>query len=102
MKRFIVTLSACLTMAGCAVQPTQAELEYQAYDRVMHEKVIKGQISKAEADLARQQYAGGLRARESNINAANGFAQSQAAYAQNTGILTGMALYCAGQRGGHC
>jgi len=102
MKRFLVALAACLTMAGCATQPSQAELELAAYRNVLNEKFSKGKMTAAEAELAEAQYAGGLRSRESNINAANGFAQSQAAYAQNSGILTGMALYCAGQRGGHC
>jgi hypothetical protein len=102
MKRFIVTLSACLTMAGCATQPSQSEIELAAYRNVLKEQYQKGKVTAAEAQLAEAQYAGGLKMRESNINAANGFAQSQAAYAQNSGILTGMALYCAGQRGGRC
>jgi len=91
-----------LLLAGCTSQPTQAELELKAYDRVLAEKVEKKQMSVAEADLARQQYAGALRARESNIAASYGVANQGNAYAQNSTALTGLALVCAGQGGRRC
>jgi hypothetical protein len=101
MKPTIVALIA-VTLAGCAHQPTQAELEYKAYDRVLSEKVASGKLSPAEADLARQQYAGALRTRESGIAASYGVANSNNTYAQNSSMAMGLALMCAGQRGGHC
>jgi hypothetical protein len=95
-----VTAIGLLSLAGCKSQPTQADLELQAYERVLAEKVEKKQMSVAEADLARQQYLGNLRARESNIAASYGVANQGNAYAQNSTALTGLALVCAGQRGG--
>lgn len=102
MIRVALALIVATACAGCAQQPSQAQLEYAAYDRVIAEKVAKGQISPAEADLARQQYAGGLRTRESNIAASYGVANSNNSYARNSGMAMGLALMCAGQRGGHC
>ncbi len=60
-----------LLFSGCSTGPSQADLEYQAFDRVVSEKVSKGKMTPAEADLARQQYIGGLRSRESRIDANN-------------------------------
>lgn len=103
MKLSIVAVAAtALFLTGCAQRPSQAQLEYSAYDRVISEKVASGKLSPAEADLARQQYAGSLRNRESNIAASNGVAASNDAYARNSGLAMGFALMCAGQRGGHC
>jgi YD repeat-containing protein len=45
-------------LASCATGPSQAQLEYTAFDRVISERVAKGQITPAEADLARTQYSG--------------------------------------------
>lgn len=68
MRYFLIILSL-IFVSGCATGPSQAELEYKAFDRVVSEKVSKGKMSPAEADLARQQYAGSLRHRESSIEA---------------------------------
>jgi hypothetical protein len=103
MKPTIAALVvASFAVAGCVHQPTQAELEYKAYDRVLSEKVASGKISPAEADLARQQFAGALRTRESGIAASYGVANSNNTYAQNSSMAMGLVLMCAGQRGGHC
>jgi hypothetical protein len=100
--RIVIVGLVALSVAGCAQQPSQAELEYKAYDRVLSEKVASGKLSPAEADLARQQYAGNLRTRESGIAASYGVANSNNTYAQNSSMAMGLALMCAGQRGGHC
>lgn len=102
MNRVILFILATAMLTGCARQPTQAELEYKAFDRVVSEKVAKGQMSPAEGDLAKQQYAGNLRARESGIAASYGVANSNNTYASNSNMALGMAMFCAGQRGGHC
>ena len=101
MRRLIAGLVA-LSVTGCAHQPNQAEMEYKAFDNLVSEKVAAGKISPAEADLVRQQYAGNLRTRESGIAASYGVANSNNAYASNSGMAIGLALMCAGQRGGHC
>lgn len=67
--RYYYVIFSLIFLSGCATGPSQAELEYKAFDRVISEKVAKGKMSPAEADLARQQYAGSLRHRESNIEA---------------------------------
>jgi hypothetical protein len=100
--RFIIVALVILSVAGCANHPSQAQLEYAAYDRVISEKVSKGQMTPAEADLARQQYAGNLRSRESGIAASYGVANQGNAYANNSTMALSAALICAGQRGGHC
>ena len=100
--RFIIAALVILSVAGCARQPTQADMELAAYDRVISEKVAKKQMTQAEADLARQQYAGNLRSRESGIAASYGVANQGNAYANDSTMALGLALMCAGQRGGHC
>lgn len=102
MKRISLYLLPMLLLAGCATGPTQAEREFAAYNNVLNEKVARKQITPAEAELARQQYVGNLRARESNIAAAEGMAAQGNAYASNSTMALGMAMMCAGQRGGHC
>lgn len=102
MNRLLAVLSLAALCAGCASGPSQAQLEYQAFDRVLSEKVARKQITPAEADLARQQYAGNLRARESNIAANYSAAEAGNAYANNSTMALSAALICAGQRGGHC
>ncbi|NDB70198.1 MAG: hypothetical protein EB015_19765 [Methylocystaceae bacterium] len=101
-KNIFVFIAVAGSLAGCANGPSQAQLEYQAFDRVISEKVAKGQMSAADGELARQQYVGNLRTREANIAASHGVASSNNAYASNSGMALGMALMCAGQRGGHC
>lgn len=100
--RFIIAALVILSVAGCANSPSQADMELAAYDRVISEKVAKKQMTQAEADLARQQYAGNLRSRESGIAASYGVANQGNAYADNSTMALGLALMCAGQRGGHC
>lgn len=102
MKKMLVIPSLFLALAGCATAPTQAESELGAYIDLMDEKVRRKQITEAEARLAVQQYAGSLRARESGIAMNNGIANSNQAYATNSTMALGAAMYCAGQRGGHC
>ena len=101
MKRISLYLLPMLLLAGCATGPTQAEREFAAYNNVLNEKVARKQITPAEAELARQQYAGNLRARESNIAAAEGVANSNNAYATNSSMALSAALICAGQ-GNRC
>ena len=101
-KNLIVLFVVAGSLAGCATGPSQAQLEYQAFDRVISEKIAKGQMSPADGDLARQQYVGNLRTREANIAASHGVANSNNAYAYNSDMALGMALMCAGQRGGRC
>lgn len=101
-KNAVVLYLIAGSLIGCNTGPSQAQLEYQAFDRVVSEKVAKGQMSPAEADLARQQYAGNLRSRESGIAASYGVANSNNAYANNSTMALSAALICAGQRGGHC
>lgn len=98
----VLSIIGVLLVAGCARQPTQADLELQAYNRVLADKVASGKMSPAEADLARQQYAGALRTRESAIAANQGAANAGNAYAGNSSMAIGMTMFCAGQRGGHC
>lgn len=100
--RILIAGLVAISVASCARHPTQADLEFAAYDRVISEKVSKGQLTPSEADLARQQYAGNLRTRESGIAASYGVANSNDTYARNSSMAMGMALMCAGQRGGHC
>jgi hypothetical protein len=101
MRIFIAAL-VILSVAGCASKPTQAQMEFATFDRVISEKLAKGQMTPAEEDLARQQYVGNLRSRESGIAASYGVANQGNAYASNSGMAMGFALMCAGQRGGHC
>ena len=102
MGRLLIAGLIAASVAVCSTGPSQAEREFSAYDRVLSERVAKHQISPAEADLARQQYIGALRNRESAIAANNGAADAGNAYASNSTMALGMALMCAGQRGGHC
>lgn len=99
MTRYIIATLATISLTGCATGPTQAEREFAAYNNVLNEKVAKKQITPAEAELARQQYAGNLRARESNIYAAEGVAASNRAYATNSTMALSAAMICAGQGG---
>lgn len=101
MKLVAIVAASCM-MAGCASQPTQADLEYKAFDRVLSEKVARGKISPAEADLARQQYAGSLRTRESNIAASYGIANQGNASAQNADTAAAILLMCAAQGYRNC
>jgi len=102
MRRLLAALLIASSIAGCAHHPTQADLEYKAFDQLLSEKVASGKISPAEADLARQQYAGALRTRESNIAASYGVANSNNAYARNSTAAMGFALMCAGQGYRNC
>jgi hypothetical protein len=99
MKRISLYLLPMLLLAGCATGPTQAEREFAAYSNVLNEKVARKQITPAEAELARQQYVGNLRARESNIAAAHAITNSNNTYAANSDMALGMAMMCAGFRG---
>lgn len=104
MKRVsLALLAATISLAGCAKPPpTQAQLELAAFNRVLEEKVAEKKMTQSEAALASQQYAGAIRARESGIAASYGVANSNNTYATNSSMALGMAMMCAGQRGGHC
>lgn len=101
-KLTIASVAGLIILAGCKSTPTQAELEYKAFDQVVSEKVASGKMTPAEAELARQQYMGALRTRESNIAASYGVAAGNQAYATNSTAAMGMALMCAGQGGRRC
>ncbi len=40
-----------LLFSGCSTGPSRAELEYNAFDRVISERQSKGQMTAAEADF---------------------------------------------------
>jgi hypothetical protein len=102
MNKTIVAAIGIIALAGCASGPTQAERDFAAYNNVINEQVAKKQMTPAEAELARQQYAGALRTRESNIAAAEGIAAGNQAYANNSTMALSAALLCAGQGGRGC
>ncbi len=51
-------ITCIFLLSGCDTGPSRAQLEYNAFDRVVAERQSKGQMTAAEADLARTQYRG--------------------------------------------
>ncbi len=97
MHKITIQIAICLAIAtaGCASKPSQAEMELDAYNKVLAEKVSKKQMTETEAEFARQQYIGTLRARESNIAASNGIAKQANARAFDD-AAAGLAMMCSG------